>query len=153
MYTGSDLLSTTYTSVLPSSSPSPNRPIIPASYVTSTTGTGLVHTAPAHGVEDWLAWTAHSATSNDIPCAVDSDGKFSTVLEGMVDSVTVTRLLGKEVLGNGTGEVIDILNEGGTMLKEVEIFHKFPYDWRTKKPVIFRWVALSRSQSLPYDLS
>lgn len=48
------------------------------------------------------------------------------------------RLIGKEVLGDGTGAVIDLLREHGKLLKEVEVAHKYPYDWRTKKPVIFR---------------
>jgi isoleucyl-tRNA synthetase len=120
------------------------RPIISASYVTSSTGTGLVHTAPAHGVEDWQAWRSHCLAQSprvpfsDVPCAVDGDGKFSNVLQGMIDRPLVERLKGLEVLGAGTAEVIQILKECGTLLEEIKIEHKFPYDWRTKKPVIFR---------------
>lgn len=119
------------------------RPVFPAPYVTSVTGTGLVHTSPAHGVEDFEAWRAFTAESGlkQVPCAVDADGKFSTVLSELVDDeAVVERLLGKEVLSDGSGEVIDILVEKGRLLKEVECRHKFPYDWRTKKPVIFRFV-------------
>ncbi|GAA6026796.1 hypothetical protein JCM8097_005868 [Rhodosporidiobolus ruineniae] len=147
-FPGSTLLSTTYTDLL--SSPSSSfgrapRPIIPASYVTSTTGTGLVHTAPAHGVEDWEAFRAYQASTlppgqpgPDVLCAVDAEGRLNETLGKMVDEETASRLRGKEVLGEGTAETIRILEEKGRLLKEVEVTHKFPYDWRTKKPVIFR---------------
>jgi len=59
-----------------------------------------------------------------------------------LESEVVERLKGKDVLGNGSGEVIRLLQERGTLLKEVEVTHKFPYDWRTKKPVIFRSVEI-----------
>lgn len=145
-FPGSSLLSTTYISPLSSySSTLTPRTIFPASYVTSTTGTGLVHTAPAHGVEDWEAWRAHQlALRPDEPladtlCAVDGAGELiPEVLEKLVDPDVVERLGGKNVLGDGTGAVIEVLQGRGTLLKEVEVRHKFPYDWRTKKPVIFR---------------
>ncbi|GAA5970004.1 hypothetical protein JCM11641_000230 [Rhodosporidiobolus odoratus] len=153
-FSGETLLQTTYTDCL---TPSPStstpsfitapRPIITASYVTSTTGTGLVHTAPAHGVEDWEAWRDYRASSSpsspcakaqDTLCAVDASGRLSSVLERMVAPETAQRLLGKEILGEGTAETIRILGENGKLLKEVEVKHKYPYDWRTRKPVIFR---------------
>lgn len=147
--TGTDLLSTTYTSPLSSSSPTSSpRPIFAAPYVTSTTGTGLVHTSPAHGVEDWEAWKAFqsrlypSKPLGDVLCAVDGAGRFSEVLGQMVEDGVKERLIGKEVLGDGAGAVIDLLREQGKLLKEVAVAHKYPYDWRTKKPVIFRRVPL-----------
>ncbi|GAA5822946.1 hypothetical protein JCM5353_007907 [Sporobolomyces roseus] len=149
-FLGSSLLSTTYTSVLNSSTSvtsSPIRPIIPASYVTATTGTGLVHTSPAHGIEDFESYRSFQSTLSpnspfkvsDIHCAVDGEGRLNeTMSEFGLESEVVERLKGKDVLGNGSGEVIRLLQERGTLLKEVEVTHKFPYDWRTKKPVIFR---------------
>lgn len=123
--------------------------------MTSTTGTGLVHTAPAHGVEDWEAWRAYSVAQRsqaegeeealqlaDTVCAVDGAGRLMPdVLSELVDEEVAARLGGKEVLGEGTGAVIELLQERGALLREVEVTHKFPYDWRTKKPVIFRYVA------------
>ncbi|SGY40964.1 BQ5605_C003g02452 [Microbotryum silenes-dioicae] len=145
-FSGSSLLRTTYLNPLASSnSPSPPRPIFPASYVTSITGTGLVHTAPAHGVDDYDAYRAYqssqsSQTPSPIFCAVDADGKLigSVLKEMAVDEAISKRLEGKSVLGDGTGAMIEVLEEVGVLLKEVETVHKFPYDWRTKKPVIFR---------------
>ncbi|KAI5475544.1 isoleucyl-trna synthetase [Pseudohyphozyma bogoriensis] len=142
-FPGSTLLQTTFTSPL-FSSPSfqPARPIFSAPYVTSTTGTGLVHTAPAHGVEDWEAFRAYQLARNEQPtdslCAVDGAGKFSDVLESLVEKETAGKLVGKEVLYAGTKGVIELLTERGALLKEVRVKHKFPYDWRTKKPVIYR---------------
>ncbi|GAA5835693.1 hypothetical protein JCM9279_004619 [Rhodotorula babjevae] len=145
-FAGSSLLSTTYTDPLASSpsttSPARPRPLIPAPYVTSTTGTGLVHTAPAHGVEDWEAWRAYRSAqglpAQDTLCAVDGAGRLDDTLFDMVERDVAERLKGKDVLKEGTGAVIELLEERGRLLKEVEVQHKFPYDWRTKKPVIFR---------------
>lgn len=155
-FPGSSLLSTTYTDPLSSPAPSPSRSVapafrqlIPASYVTSTTGTGLVHTAPAHGLEDWDAWRAYRSSRGLPPaetlCAVDAAGRLDDTLFGMVESGVAERLRGKDVLKEGTGEVIEVLRERGRLLREVEVQHKFPYDWRTKKPVIFRCAALRDS--------
>lgn len=158
-FLGYALLSTTYHDPLSSTFASPPRPIIPADYVTATTGTGLVHTAPAHGVEDWEAWRAYhvaqrdeeegssvggAAPPPDTLCAVDAAGKLDETMRAMgLDEDVVQRLIGKDVLGDGTAEVIRLLEERGRLLKEVEVEHKFPYDWRTKQPVIYRCV-LSR---------
>ncbi|GAA5908415.1 hypothetical protein JCM6882_007930 [Rhodosporidiobolus microsporus] len=147
-FPGSALLSTTYTTPLsttPSAPSSHPRPLIPASYVTSTTGTGLVHTAPAHGVDDWEAYRAYQSARlpagqalPDTLCAVDAEGRLDETLRSLVDGEVAERLVGKEVLGKGTEEVIAVLEERGCLLKEEKVTHKFPYDWRTKKPVIFR---------------
>lgn len=159
-FLGYALLSTTYHDPLSSSFASPPRPIIPADYVTATTGTGLVHTAPAHGVEDWEAWRAYHVAQRedeegasvggpssppDTLCAVDAAGQLDGTMRAMgLDEDVVQRLIGKEVLGDGTAEVIRLLEERGRLLKEVEVEHKFPYDWRTKQPVIYRYVPEQR---------
>ncbi|KAK4053726.1 isoleucine-tRNA ligase [Microbotryomycetes sp. JL201] len=142
-FEGSRLLSTTYCCPLSQEQSAP-RPVISAAHVTAASGTGLVHTAPAHGVEDWQAWRDHEGRSRseqlteDVACAVDADGKLSTVLYDMMDKTTAEKLIGKDILSDGTSAVIGVLQDRGTLLQEVEVQHKFPYDWRTKKPVIFR---------------
>ncbi|KAK4058872.1 isoleucine-tRNA ligase [Microbotryomycetes sp. JL221] len=146
-FKGSILLDTTYFCPLSSNlNRIQSKPVIAASHVTSGSGTGLVHTAPAHGIEDWQAWrdyTSQQHTTNqtkdeNIICAVDSEGKLSKELYDLVDETTADKLLGKDVLSDGTNEVIKVLQDRQTLLKEVEVQHKFPYDWRTKKPVIYR---------------
>lgn len=166
-FTGYSLLSTTYHDPLssPASVASPPRPIIPADYVTATTGTGLVHTAPAHGVEDWDAWRAYHlaqlqeegpsserAPVPDTLCAVDAEGRLDATLREMgLEENVVQRLVGKDILSDGTAEVIRMLKERGRLLKEVEVEHKFPYDWRTKQPVIYRYVLPSLGNTyVPY---
>lgn len=49
--------------------------------------------------------------------------------------------MGKNVLGEGNTAVIEALTTSGALLKEEEYAHKYPYDWRTKKPTIFRATA------------
>lgn len=98
-------------------------PFLPAKHVLSDKGTGLVHTAPCHGFEDYLV-----AMENNIPLArlVDECGKFN---ENAPDF-----LQGKEVIEHGNDLVLqhiasDIIHSG-------TICHSYPIDWRTKKPVI-----------------
>ncbi|GAA5983162.1 hypothetical protein JCM5350_007903 [Sporobolomyces pararoseus] len=157
-FLGTSLLSTSYTSVLNSSSStsttstqSPIRPIIPASYVTSTTGTGLVHTSPAHGIEDFESYRKFQSTlssnsssspfyNREIVCAVDEQGNLirENLLKFGLEETVVDRLQGKQVLGNAVEQVVELLKENGRLLKEVKVVHKFPYDWRSKQPVIYR---------------
>lgn len=129
---GSDLLHLKYRSPLSANF----KPVIAASHVTASTGTGLVHTAPAHGVEDWEAWRTINA--GNIECAVDSHGRFSSKLTDFVHTSVAERLVGKEVLGQGNQEVIELITDTSALMREVSITHKYPYDWRTKKPVIYR---------------
>ncbi|KAG8732720.1 isoleucine-tRNA ligase [Ceratobasidium sp. 423] len=126
--TGAELAGTTYKSPF-GASPSP---VLTAKHVTADSGTGLVHTAPAHGPEDYAAWKA-TRHQGDILCPVDREGKFT----GAVGNEWA-RLVGKEVLGDGNIEVIRILREQGLLVKKETIRHRYPYDWKTKKPVIFR---------------
>lgn len=79
-----------------------------------------------------------NASMPEVVCAVDADGRLSEELKRLVEEDVAQHLIGKSVLGDGTAAVIELLEDKGRLLKEVEIQHKFPYDWRTKKPVIFR---------------
>ncbi|KAI8087562.1 tRNA synthetases class I-domain-containing protein [Thamnidium elegans] len=100
-------------------------PIIGAQHVTAESGTGLVHTAPGHGMEDYEACLAHGI----IPFSpVDDEGKFTKEAgEG---------LEGKEAFTEGTEAVIQML--GSSIILQQAYSHKYPYDWRTKKPVMLR---------------
>lgn len=99
-----------------------------------------MHTAPAHGAEDYAAWRLASKDS-DILCPVDAEGRFTDAV-----GHSWTRLIGKEVLGDGNIEIIRILKELGVLVKKVTLRHRYPYDWKTKKPVILRY-ALRLSQN------
>lgn len=95
-------------------------------YITADSGTGLVHTAPGHGQEDFIVG---KRCGLPVLTPVDENGNF-TAEAGV--------FAGLNVLGNGNGAVIDALAEANCLIKEESYAHSYPYDWRTKKPTIFR---------------
>ncbi|XP_010216510.1 PREDICTED: isoleucine--tRNA ligase, mitochondrial [Tinamus guttatus] len=102
-------------------------PLLPANHVTMTKGTGLVHTAPAHGMEDYSVASHHQLPMD---CLVD-EGGFFTEAAG-------PELQKKNVLEEGNEAIIQMLQAAGSLLKEEKYVHSYPYDWRTKKPMIIR---------------
>jgi isoleucyl-tRNA synthetase len=100
--------------------------VIGGDYVTTESGTGLVHTAPGHGQEDYQVGQRYGLP---ILAPVDDNGNFTE---------EAGKFQGLNVLGEGNTAVIEAMNEVGSLLKEEPYVHKYPYDWRTKKPTIFR---------------
>lgn len=100
--------------------------LIGGDYVTTESGTGLVHTAPGHGQEDYLVGQRYNLP---ILSPVDDKGNFTS--EAGV-------FAGLNVLKDANEAIIQALGEQGALLKEEPYQHKYPYDWRTKKPTIFR---------------
>ena len=116
---------------------SPNPKIIPATHVTSDSGTGLVHCAPAHGAEDYLAFRSHGFLSSGMLCHVDGEGKFSQrVMDVVPPELGGEALVGLEVLKGGSKAIVKILEDCGTLLAIERIRHRYPYDWKTNQPVI-----------------
>lgn len=101
--------------------------LLPANHVTMQKGTGLVHTAPAHGMEDYSVASQHELS---VDCLVDEDGIFT--------EAAGSDLQNKFVLTEGNETVIQMLQGSKMLLKEEDVQHSYPYDWRTKKPVIIR---------------
>ena len=101
-----------------------------ADYVTMEDGTGVVHTAPGHGVDDYLA-----GMKFDVPVVmpVDDDGRFY-VGEGMGFGGPFS---GMEV-NEANPVIIEWLRERGTLILHEDISHSYPHCWRCHKPVIFR---------------
>ncbi|KAG2205958.1 hypothetical protein INT47_005276 [Mucor saturninus] len=100
-------------------------PIIGGDHVTAESGTGLVHTAPRHGMEDYEVCLAH----NIAPFSpVDDAGRFT--------SDAGDQLVEKKVFTDGATTVIDML--GSHIILQQAYTHKYPHDWRTKKPVMLR---------------
>ena len=96
------------------------------SYITTESGTGLVHTAPGHGVDDFNTGKKYNLS---ISCPVDAKG-FLTKEAGKFE--------GLNVLKDANSVIISDLINAGSLLKEIPYEHRYPYDWRTKKPTIFR---------------
>jgi len=100
--------------------------VINAEYVTLEDGTGLVHIAPGHGVEDY-----HAGQSYDLAVYSPVDDR------GCYDDTVPDWLAGKNVL-----EIDSVINkrlaESGSLVSESKMMHSYPHCWRSKLPVIFR---------------
>ncbi|KAF9965115.1 hypothetical protein BGZ70_005390 [Mortierella alpina] len=121
--TGQELMGSRYRHPLTAES----LPFITADYVTSDSGSGLVHTAPGHGMDDYKACFPLGIEAF---CPVNSVGDFTTEAG--------PELAGLHVQTDGTSKVLAMLAAKGTLIQEQAYVHKYPYDWRTKKPVILR---------------
>lgn len=106
-----------------------------ARYVTTDSGTGVVHIAPGHGLEDYQVGLDNGL---DIYSPLDDEGKY--VDDGQVPA----ELVGVSVLENSEGKseanakVLEIIKNNGSLLKSARISHQYPHCWRSKTPVIFR---------------
>ncbi|MFO0032861.1 MAG: class I tRNA ligase family protein, partial [Cyanobacteriota bacterium] len=95
-------------------------------YITTESGTGLVHTAPGHGVEDFHTGREHGL---GVLCPVDEGGTLTD---------EAGPFAGLNVLKDANPAIIQALRDSGALLAEQPYAHRYPYDWRTKKPTIFR---------------
>jgi len=100
--------------------------VIGGDYVTTESGTGLVHTAPGHGQEDYIVGLRYGLP---LLSPVDDKGNFTE---------EAGEFAGLNVLKDANEAIIVALQAKGALLKEEPYAHKYPYDWRTKKPTIFR---------------
>ncbi|PON88324.1 Isoleucine-tRNA ligase [Trema orientale] len=100
--------------------------VIGGDYITTESGTGLVHTAPGHGQEDYVTGLKYGLP---LLSPVDDDGKFTE---------EAGQFSGLDVLADGNIAVVKYLDEHLSLVMEESYAHKYPYDWRTKKPTIFR---------------
>ena len=100
--------------------------VILADYVTLDSGTGLVHTAPGHGVDDFIV----------------GQGKYKLGVLSPVDNQgNLTEEAGQfagQFVFDANKNIIAHLDETGALLKQENITHSYPHDWRSKKPIIFR---------------
>ncbi|XP_059226112.1 isoleucine--tRNA ligase, mitochondrial [Stomoxys calcitrans] len=120
---GADLIGCTYRHSLYPDAPS--LPFFDATHVQDTKGTGLVHTAPAHGPDDFLICLAKNIP---IKSLIDEDGVYN------LDAPNFLR--GKNVLKEGNKIVMEHLKDD---IIYADVFtHSYPLDWRTKEPIILR---------------
>ncbi|GAA0299269.1 isoleucyl-tRNA synthetase [Gracilibacillus halotolerans] len=99
--------------------------IILGDHVTTESGTGLVHTAPGHGEDDFFVGKQYDL---DVLCPVDEKGYFTEEAPGFEGMF----------YDSANKEITQKLEESGNLLKLEFITHSYPHDWRTKKPTIFR---------------
>lgn len=100
-------------------------PIIFGEHVTMDTGTGAVHTAPAHGQEDYIIGLHYNLPINN---PVDDKGCFKAD----------TKLFANEFVFKANAHVLEVLQERNKLLHVEKIEHSYPHCWRHKTPVIFR---------------
>ncbi len=100
--------------------------VIGGDYITTEAGTGLVHTAPGHGVDDFI--TGRKA-GLPVLCPVDEAGTLTA---------EAGPFAGLNVLKDANPAIISALEAAGALLRHEPYEHRYPYDWRTKKPTIFR---------------
>jgi isoleucyl-tRNA synthetase len=96
-----------------------------ADYVTMDTGTGVVHTAPSHGAEDFATGQRYKL---DVACDVDAAGKIHNGLPEY-DGLQVFK---------ANQPIIELLKSRGALLHEEKVEHSYPHCWRCHNPVIFR---------------
>ncbi|MCE5324648.1 isoleucine--tRNA ligase [bacterium] len=100
--------------------------LVHASYVTLDDGTGVVHTAPGHGREDFETGQRYGLT----PLNPVDDRGYYTKEAGEFEGLHIIR--------EGNKAVLDKLTEVGNLLASSEITHSYPHCWRCHKPVVFR---------------
>jgi len=109
-------------------------------FVENTTGTGFVHIAPGHGLEDYHLGSEHGLP---IYSPVDDDGRFTHTTDLPVEQQMPAEMLGKSILEkHGRSEANEVvlheLRVRKALLHQENYHHSYPHCWRSKTPVIFR---------------
>jgi isoleucyl-tRNA synthetase len=94
-------------------------------HVLMTDGTGLVHTAPAHGLEDYEIGLRYALEPFN---PVDDHGRFKSELP----------IFGGKDINEATPEILQLLEDNGSLIAKSKLSHSYPHCWRCKKPVIYR---------------
>ncbi len=103
-------------------------PVYPGEYVTLDTGTGIVHSAPAYGIEDYASCKAQGMTDDQILSPVMGDGHFASTLP----------LFGGMTIWEASKPICTALENAGTLFKLVMFDHSYMHCWRHKTPIIYR---------------
>jgi isoleucyl-tRNA synthetase len=106
-------------------------PVYLADYVSATDGTGIVHSSPAYGVEDFNSCVAHGMAYDDILNPVQGNGTYAADFP----------LFGGQHIWKACPVIIDTLRDAGRLFCTTDITHSYPHCWRHKTPVIYRAAA------------
>ncbi|QWD86728.1 isoleucine--tRNA ligase [Polynucleobacter paludilacus] len=103
-------------------------PIYPAEYVTLDTGTGIVHSSPAYGEEDFKSCKAHGLSDKEILNPVMGNGVYASWLP----------LFANEFIWKANPKIVEALRQAGSLLKDKTYTHSYMHCWRHKSPIIYR---------------
>ncbi len=106
-------------------------PVYLADYATADDGTGIVHSSPAYGVDDFVSCTAHGMKVDEILNPVQGYGSYALDWP----------LFGGQNIWKAVPAVIDALRDAGRLFATATITHSYPHCWRHKTPVIYRAAA------------
>ncbi|WP_367065794.1 isoleucine--tRNA ligase [Oryzisolibacter sp. LB2S] len=106
-------------------------PVYVADYATAEDGTGIVHSAPAYGVDDFNSCVAHGLKYEDILNPVQGHGQYAEDFP----------LFGGQSIWKAVPVIIDALKVAGRLMGTAGITHSYPHCWRHKSPVIYRAAA------------
>ncbi|ENO88903.1 isoleucine--tRNA ligase [Thauera linaloolentis] len=106
-------------------------PVYLADYVGVDAGTGIVHSAPAHGVDDFNAWRAYGRSNEDILSIVMGGGEYVPDLP----------FFGGMNIWKAGAAIIDKLSEADALLANGKITHSYMHCWRHKTPLVYRATA------------
>ena len=106
-------------------------PIYVAEYATAEDGTGIVHSAPAYGVDDFNSCVSNGLAYNDILNPVQGNGQYAADFP----------LFGGQPIWKAVPLIIDALKVAGRLVGTAGITHSYPHCWRHKSPVIYRAAA------------
>ncbi|MDB5751097.1 MAG: ileS, partial [Ramlibacter sp.] len=106
-------------------------PVYLADYATAEDGTGIVHSSPAYGVEDFNSCLAHGMRYDDILNPVQGNGSYAVDFP----------LFGGEHIWKAVPHITAKLDQAGQLLATETIVHSYPHCWRHKTPVIYRAAA------------
>ena len=103
-------------------------PIYLAEYVTLDTGTGIVHSSPAYGIEDFLSCRANGVKDTDVLTPVMGDGKYAESLPEF----------GGLSIWDANPKIVEYMRAKGTLLKAEKFTHSYMHCWRHRTPIIYR---------------
>ncbi len=106
-------------------------PVYLADYATADDGTGIVHSAPAYGVEDFNSCRAHGLAVDDILNPVQGSGVYEAALP----------LFGGLHIWKAGPRIVEVLAEADRLFATAALTHTYPHCWRHKTPVIYRAAA------------
>ncbi|HVR49411.1 MAG TPA: isoleucine--tRNA ligase, partial [Pseudorhodoferax sp.] len=106
-------------------------PVYLADYATADDGTGIVHSAPAYGLDDYISCTTHGLRNEDILNPVQGNGSYAEDFP----------LFGGQNIWKAVPAILDQLKAASRLLATETISHSYPHCWRHKTPVIYRAAA------------